>query len=87
MTFEVIGDGKTVWVNAGDGSCVARFSRFGIDIHNSAVEQMAGASQCLLCTHTKPTLPEWAHFQMKVGYFYGIVVVDDLMPNFLNHIK
>jgi hypothetical protein len=42
MAHEIISDGRTVWVNGSDGICLARFSRFGIDVHNDAFGQMAG---------------------------------------------
>ncbi|MCQ8279836.1 hypothetical protein NFI95_15435 [Acetobacteraceae bacterium KSS8] len=76
-------DGKTVWVHASDGSCVGRFSRFGIDLHTTITEQMNGASECLDCTHEKPGLVEWRRFQRGTLDHYGIMVADDHMPRFL----
>jgi hypothetical protein len=56
-------DGQTVWVHAGDGSTVGRFSRvFGIDVHRTATEQIAGKGQCLHCTHEPAGQAEWDQF-------------------------
>jgi hypothetical protein len=33
---EIIGDGRTVWINAEDGICIGRFGRFGINVHHDA---------------------------------------------------
>jgi hypothetical protein len=42
-SIDVSARGDTVWVTGDDGSCVGRFSkRFGIDVHRTATEQMAG---------------------------------------------
>lgn len=54
MKAEVKSDGRTVWVNATSGECLARFGRFGIDVHRTLEAQMAGEGQCLLCTHARP---------------------------------
>lgn len=84
VTHQVIGNGFTVWVNSGvDGSSLARFSKFGIDIHTSAQEQMDGGPQCLLCTHTKPTALEWVMFCQKVEGIYGVIIPDNIRPKFL----
>ncbi len=43
-SIDVSALGDTVWVTGDDGSCVGRFSmRFGIDVHRTVTEQMAGA--------------------------------------------
>lgn len=50
--IDVSSEGSTVWINSADGSCIGRFSkRFGLDVHRTLTEQMAGGSQCLHCTH------------------------------------
>ncbi len=52
---QISADGGTVWVHVMDGSTVERFSkRFGLDVHTTVTEQIAGASQCLHCTHETP---------------------------------
>ena len=72
---QVSADGKTVWVHAMDGSTVGRFSKvFGLDVHRTITQQLAGANQCLHCTHTPPTQEDWLtfcrlmemHFQIRV---------------------
>lgn len=74
--FEIVvsDDKSTLWINAFDGSCIARFSkRFGIDIHNTATDQIENhAPQCLYCTHHAANKDDWLLFCQKVFTFYGI---------------
>lgn len=83
-TTELIGDGRTVWVNAADGSNIARFGRYGIDVHTSITAQIDGAPQCLACTHGLTHLADWRRFQALVKHHYNVKVADDMMPD---HIK
>lgn len=64
----------TVWVNHGDdGSCVGRFSkRFGMDIHNSLSDQLAGKPQCLHCTHTPGLEEDWLEFVRLMKHHFDI---------------
>lgn len=61
---EVSPRGDTVWVNSGDdGSCIGRFSkRFGIDVHRTGTEQMAGKGECIHCTHAPAGQADWEVF-------------------------
>lgn len=73
-------DGSTVWVHAIDGSTVGRFSkRFGLDIHTTVTQQMAGASQCLHCTHSPPGLNDWLKFCELMLHHHGIEVAPSLI--------
>jgi len=66
---------RRVWVHGSDGSTVARFdNRFGMDIHRSITEQLAGALQCLYCTHEQPSLSDWETFRCKVEQHFGVLV-------------
>lgn len=72
---QVSQDGSTVWVHALDGSTVGRFSkRAGMDVHTTATEQLAGASQCLKCTHGQPQHEDWLEFCALIKRHYGITV-------------
>lgn len=72
---EVSPDGKTVWVHALDGSTIGRFSRvFGMDVHTTISDQLAGADQCLHCTHVKPNRDDWMKFCALIQEHYSIVV-------------
>lgn len=72
---EVSPDGKTVWVHAMDGTTVGRFSKtFGMDVHTTITEQMAGANQCLHCTHVSPRRSDWLTFCALMHQHYGIEV-------------
>lgn len=83
MIEQVESDGRTVWVNAGDGSCIGRFSRFGIDVHRTASAQMRGESECLDCTHALPDPAGWKRFQEGMRLHHGVDVGDEHMPKFL----
>lgn len=73
-------DGMTVWVHSADGSCVGRFSKtWGLDVHRTVTEQLAGASQCLHCTHTKPSQADWFEFCSFMQSHHGIAVARDLI--------
>lgn len=73
--FEIIvgACGSRVWVNGPDGSNVGRFSKtFGMDVHTTTTEQMAGASQCLHCTHEKPSEQDWIEFCSLMKKHYAV---------------
>ena len=75
LHVQVSPDGKTVWVHALDGSTVGRFSKtFGMDCHTTVTEQLAGAGQCLHCTHEPPGPAEWDLFCDLMHQHYGITV-------------
>lgn len=72
--------GNTLWVHASDGSTVGRFDkRFGIDLHSTVTEQMAGKSQCLFCTHEPAGLAEWEQFRAGMLKHYGFTIPADAM--------
>ena len=76
--IQVAGDGRTLWVNGPDGSAVGRFSkRFGIDVHRSGTEQMAGMGECIFCTHQEAGPGEWKQFLDAVKEHYGLAVNED----------
>ena len=78
--IDISTDGRTVWVNGADGSCIGRFSkRFGLDVHKSATDQMAGGSQCLHCTHEPAGPAAWSQFREQMQLHYKIDVPDDLV--------
>lgn len=78
--IQVSADGNTVWVHAEDGSTVGRFSRiFGMDVHNTVTEMMAGKPQCLGCTHTRPTQLDWLEFCRLVKLHHGRNVPVDIL--------
>lgn len=82
MKYEIQEDPLKVrlWIHASDGSTVARFdARFGIDIHHSITDQLSGASQCLHCTHSKPTLSDWNFFREKARELWGLDIDEGLV--------
>lgn len=81
--FEVVSDGRTVWVNAETGECLGRFGPYGVDIHRTVKDQVAGGSQCLDCTHTYPSLSEWEHFVATMKSVYGVTIGPEHLPTWL----
>ena len=72
--------GNRVWVNAIDGSCVARYNkRTGIDIHTTATQQLKGESECMYCTHTHATVEDWRVFCAKINTLFGIEIDKEFM--------
>lgn len=63
-----------VWIHASDGSTVGRFGRMGVDLHNTVKEQIAGAPQCRLCTHGRPTQQDWEAFRSKAKEWWNVEV-------------
>lgn len=78
--IQVSHDGATVWVHSMDGSTVGRFSKsFGLDVHTTARAQLAGADQCLNCTHEPAGKAEWALFCRLMREHHQIDVPIDLV--------
>lgn len=69
---QTLSDGTTVWINAATGECIGRFSKWGVDLHHTAAEQMAGSPQCRHCTHTKPGGEDWVWFVRAMSELYQI---------------
>lgn len=80
--FEVVTDGRTVWVNADDGMSVGRFSKRGVDVHADAQTQMETGRQCLACVHDLPPPEAWDVFVGELAEHYGIALPDDLRPEY-----
>jgi hypothetical protein len=68
---------NAVWIHASDGSTVGRFGIMGVDLHNTATEQMAGKPECRLCTHGRVTEDDWTLFKDKVYEWWGIEIPND----------
>ncbi|MEY8200458.1 MAG: hypothetical protein RPS47_14575 [Colwellia sp.] len=67
-----------VWIHSfEDGSTVGRFGKMGVDIHTTVTEQLAGASQCRLCTHSKVGEKEWTLFREKALEYWNVSVPEN----------
>jgi hypothetical protein len=74
---EILTDGTTVWVNAENGLCLARFGTFGIDIHSA---EFPRTQECVFCTHERTTAESWRLFVEKVLQIHGILVNPHYCP-------
>lgn len=83
INHQIISDGRTVWVNAADGECVGRFSKFGIDVHQTARRQWQGEGECLYCTHEPPDSEGWNIFQREMLHHHGVDIGDEHKPRFI----
>lgn len=81
--YQVQSSTHTVWVNGPDGSCVARFSRAGIDIHKPAREQMETGEQCLDCKPGWTTKEDWIYFTGRVQELFGVDITYHHKPIYL----
>lgn len=86
--IEVSADADTVWVHAVDGSTVGRFSkRFGMDVHRTATDQLAGAPQCLHCTHRPCDASDWEIFVQLMMSHHGIEVPKSIINHQSSNFK
>lgn len=70
--------GRRLWINADDGSAIARFNTAtGVDVHNTASDQIAGAPECLWCTHGRPDYQTWQGFVESVNEHFGVLLSID----------
>lgn len=70
-------DGSTLWVN-NETTCIARFStKFGVDMHHTVEDQLAGSGQCLWCTHEPPDYATWQKFIGMMKDVYEVVIDPD----------
>jgi hypothetical protein len=83
LDAQVISDGRTVWVNAPTGECLARFGRYGVDIHRTVTDQLEGMPECLTCTHALTTAKDWLLFQSETLRHHGIKIDDTHKPTYL----
>jgi hypothetical protein len=78
IQYSALGD--TVWIHCSTGDTVGRFSvKFGMDIHTTVQEQMAGKSQCLRCTHGQPTHADFKEFCDKAKELWGVEIDQEQM--------
>ena len=80
--IQTLSDGKTVWINDDEGTCLGRFSKFGIDVHKSARHQ-AGGSHCLECKLGPTTAADWELFTKAMDRYHKVTVKNDVMPGFI----
>jgi len=80
--YEVVSDGRTVWVNASSGCCLGRFGSSGLDIHRDVDGQVA-VGACLHCTHSRPTSADWETFVREMREFYDVEVREEHKPKWL----
>lgn len=77
--FELLSDGRTVWVNT-SVCAVGRFGPYGIDVHRTLQAQMEGQPECLACTHGLTNLDDWRRFQSLMQQHYSVTIPDHHMP-------
>jgi hypothetical protein len=72
MTHTVETRHRAVWVNGPQGECLGRFGVYGIDVHRTFAEQVAGLGQCLDCTHARTGATDWRRFVTAMREFHGV---------------
>lgn len=83
-SYEIMSDGKTVWVNHQRGQLIGRFSRTGIDIHRDFSDHKRRYGEhCLDCKPGPTNHEDWNRFKNGMKQFHEIVIPDKHMPKFL----
>ena len=75
---EIVSDGRTVWVNAFDGTRIGRYRRGMMDVHADTAGQTIGL-HCLDCAHgERPggTAIGWNDFVVSMLENHGIAIPD-----------
>ncbi len=80
---QITDDGYTGWVKSPHGSCLGRFSRFGINVHRDHDPDADNGAECLYCIHERPGLAGWRQFQEAMWFYHGVFVSDEHMPKFI----
>lgn len=65
---EICTDREVVWVNGSDGGCIGRFSRSGIDVHKTAVDQIRDGNECIDCSRDS----DWKRFTDGMLLHHGV---------------
>ncbi len=73
---EISTDRETVWINGDDGGCIGRFSRSGVDVHKTALEQVRDGNECLDCFRA----PDWKRFAEGMSLHHGVKVDKSWCP-------
>jgi hypothetical protein len=81
--FEIIYGARAVWVNDATG-CLGRFGVYGIDVHRTMDEQVAGLAECLFCTHGSVMAEDWPRFVEALQRFHQIDIRDQPWPAWLD---
>jgi hypothetical protein len=82
-SFQVLSDGRTVWVNEDAGGAVARLSSFGgvamIDVHRPLLQQYT-EGECLDCRHDLTGANAWDYFVQSVLRHFGVAISEKHRP-------
>lgn len=75
--YELIADGRTVWVNSGiSGMSIGRYRNGGIiDIHKAEASDWS----CLFCKPWEGP-DDWILFQHKMKELHGVDIPDNMRP-------
>jgi hypothetical protein len=85
--YQVMSDGKTLWINGPQGESVARFTANQylklavVDVHADIETQRITGEQCLACEHGEPTREIWERFKAAVLEHYGLKVPEEHKPS------
>lgn len=83
--FQILSNGRRVWVNGPAGESIARLSTFGqmamIDVHLPFEEQRKTGTECLDCRHDLTGAEAWDHFIQSLKKHYNVDVGEKHRPN------
>jgi hypothetical protein len=82
--FQILSDGRKVWVNGPAGESIARLSSFGratmIDVHLSIEAQRETGTECLDCRHDLAGAAAWTYFVQSVKTNYKVEIGEEHRP-------
>ncbi len=82
--YQILSDGRRVWVNGLSGESLARLSQVGshvlIDVHLPLHEQRCHGKECLDCRHDLKGWYAWGYFVGSVKKNYGVEVGEEHRP-------
>lgn len=79
--YQILSDGRTVWINWKDGMCIGRFSPVGVDIHLDAKGQRKSGRECLDCFPRTANLDtDWRKFTEGMQFHYKVLVPEIHKP-------
>jgi hypothetical protein len=80
-TYQIMSDGKSVWINSANGMCIGRYTLTGVDIHQDAAAQIATGRECLDCfDRTADPDFDWLKFTEGMKFHYNIDVPEIHKP-------
>ena len=79
--YQLMTDGRTVWVNDSFALCIGRLSPIGMDVHAKSEQQRKG-EHCLDCRSVRGLSAQdrWKAFVESMRVHHNVVLPEDFFP-------